>query len=68
MPFDVASKLVLMLTHLVAAAIVVALGAIALAGLLASSDRSGRNVVIQTGGNLDAAMLVEVMAGRTPPP
>ena len=22
----------------------------------------------ETGGNLDAAMLVEVMAGRTPPP
>ena len=45
-------------------------GALALAGLLAEREQvSGRRVaVIQTGGNIDAEILVEVLAGRTPRP
>jgi threonine dehydratase len=44
-------------------------GAIALAGVLAEPDVvAGRRVgVIQTGGNVDSAMLADVLAGRTPP-
>jgi threonine dehydratase len=42
-------------------------GAIALAGLLADGAR-GRVAVIQTGGNIDAAMAADVLAGRTPTP
>ena len=43
-------------------------GAIALAGLLADRDAvQGRRVaVIQTGGNIDTAMLGEILAGATP--
>jgi len=45
-------------------------GAIATAALMMERDRqAGRRVaVIQTGGNLDAQLLAEVLAGRTPPP
>jgi threonine dehydratase len=43
-------------------------GSLALAGLLAErSEMAGRRVaVIQTGGNADRELLVEVLAGRTP--
>jgi threonine dehydratase len=43
-------------------------GALALAGLLAERSRAAgkRVAVIQTGGNADAALLTEVLAGRTP--
>jgi threonine dehydratase len=43
-------------------------GALALAGLLAERSRAAgkRVAVIQTGGNADAALLAEVLAGRTP--
>lgn len=43
-------------------------GAIALAGLLRERERAaGRRVaVIQTGGNCDSQMLVEVLSGKTP--
>jgi len=43
-------------------------GALALAGLLAERSRAaGRRVaVIQTGGNADADLLLQVLAGRTP--
>ena len=43
-------------------------GAMGLAGLLAESDTMrGRSVaVIQSGGNVDAAMLADVLCGRTP--
>jgi threonine dehydratase len=43
-------------------------GALALAGLLAERSRmAGRRVaVIQTGGNADADLLLEVLAGHTP--
>ncbi|MEO9140260.1 MAG: threonine dehydratase [Jatrophihabitans sp.] len=43
-------------------------GALALAGLVAEADRQrGRRVaVIQSGGNVDSAMLVEVLSGHTP--
>ena len=48
-------------------------GAAALAGLLAdqasSSREGGRRVgVIVTGGNMDASILLEILAGRTPVP
>jgi threonine dehydratase len=45
-------------------------GAIALAGLVAEHDRmAGKRVaVIQTGGNVDSDMLVEVLGGGTPTP
>jgi threonine dehydratase len=45
-------------------------GAIALAGLAAERDRmAGKKVaVIQTGGNVDSDMLVEVLGGGTPIP
>ncbi|HVC25264.1 MAG TPA: threonine dehydratase [Acidimicrobiales bacterium] len=43
-------------------------GALALAGLLAERDRvtGARVAVVQTGGNADADMLLDVLAGRTP--
>ncbi len=43
-------------------------GAIALAGLLAERElvRGRRVAVIQTGGNVDTAMLADVLAGQTP--
>jgi threonine dehydratase len=46
-------------------------GAAALAGLLAdqasgSSDGGRRVGVIVTGGNMDASILAEILAGRTP--
>ena len=43
-------------------------GAIALAGLVTErSAMQGRRVaVIQSGGNIDSAMLAEILAGRTP--
>jgi threonine dehydratase len=43
-------------------------GAIALAGAIADSERrpGGRIAVVQTGGNVDAGVLVEVLAGGTP--
>jgi threonine dehydratase len=43
-------------------------GALALAGLLSERDRAaGRHVaIIQTGGNADAAQLLEVLSGHTP--
>jgi threonine dehydratase len=43
-------------------------GALALAGLLSERERmAGRRVaVVQTGGNIDTAMLAEILAGRTP--
>ena len=45
-------------------------GAIALAGLTAERDRmTGKKVaIIQTGGNVDSEMLVEVLNGGTPAP
>lgn len=45
-------------------------GAIALAGLLAERERAaGRRVaVVLTGGNCDAPILAQVLAGRTPKP
>jgi len=45
-------------------------GAIATAGLMIERDRqAGKRVaVIQTGGNLDAHLLAELLAGRTPAP
>jgi threonine dehydratase len=45
-------------------------GAIALAGLLAEADRmAGRRVaVVQSGGNMDASILADILAGRTPEP
>jgi threonine dehydratase len=43
-------------------------GALALAGLLAEESRAAgqRVAVIQTGGNADAGLLLEVLAGHTP--
>ncbi len=43
-------------------------GAIALAGLLAERDlMQGRRVaVVQSGGNIDSAMLAQILAGHTP--
>ncbi|MCU1399115.1 MAG: serine/threonine dehydratase [Acidimicrobiales bacterium] len=43
-------------------------GAVALAGLLAERDQQqGKRVgVVMSGGNIDAPMLAEIMAGRTP--
>ncbi len=43
-------------------------GALALAGLLAEESKAAgkRVAVIQTGGNADAGLLLEVFAGRTP--
>ena len=43
-------------------------GALALAGALSErSALAGRRVaVVQTGGNIDAAMLAEILAGITP--
>jgi threonine dehydratase len=43
-------------------------GALALAGLLAERDQvAGKRVaVVQTGGNADTGLLLEVLAGRTP--
>jgi threonine dehydratase len=43
-------------------------GALALAGLLAERDHveDQRVAIIQTGGNVDTAMLADVLAGRTP--
>ena len=43
-------------------------GALALAGLLAErSQVAGKRVaVIQTGGNADAGLLLQVLAGHTP--
>jgi len=43
-------------------------GALALAGLLAERSRAAgqRVAVIQTGGNADAALLLQVLAGHTP--
>ncbi len=43
-------------------------GALALAGLLAERERAAgkRVAIIQTGGNVDADMLVQVLSGRTP--
>jgi threonine dehydratase len=43
-------------------------GALALAGMTAESDRlTGRRVaIIQTGGNVDAALLLQVLGGATP--
>ena len=45
-------------------------GALALAGLLAERERVAgtRVAVVQTGGNVDSRTLLEVVAGRTPPP
>ncbi len=45
-------------------------GALATAGLLSERDqvRAKRVAVIQTGGNADAELLVEVLSGRTPAP
>lgn len=45
-------------------------GAIALAGLLAERDavRGRRVAVVQTGGNIDAAMFGQILAGSTPAP
>jgi threonine dehydratase len=45
-------------------------GAIALAGLLSERDRvAGQRVaVVQSGGNMDAPILAEILAGRTPVP
>jgi threonine dehydratase len=45
-------------------------GAAALAGLLAERDRmAGRRVgIVVSGGNIDAPMLAEILAGRTPSP
>lgn len=44
-------------------------GAVAMAGLLSEREsmRGKRVAVIQTGGNADAELLLEVLAGRTPP-
>ena len=43
-------------------------GALALAGLLAERSRAAgkRVAVIQTGGNADADLLIQVFSGRTP--
>jgi threonine dehydratase len=45
-------------------------GAIALAGLLSERDRvaGGRVAVVHSGGNCDASVLAEVLAGSTPRP
>jgi threonine dehydratase len=45
-------------------------GALALAGLLAERSRAAgkRVAVIQTGGNADAGLLLQVLAGHTPAP
>ncbi len=45
-------------------------GAVGMAGLLSERDQVGskRVAVIQTGGNADAELLVEVLSGRTPAP
>ena len=46
-------------------------GALALAGAVAEAGRVGRHadrVSCSSGGNVDTAMLVEVLSGRTPPP
>ncbi len=45
-------------------------GAVGLAGLLSEREEVGarRVAVIQTGGNADAELLVDVLAGRTPDP
>jgi threonine dehydratase len=45
-------------------------GSLALAGLLAEADRArGKRIaLIQSGGNVDAATLATVLAGRTPAP
>ena len=43
-------------------------GAIALAALMAERDaQQGKRIgVVQTGGNIDAPMLVEILGGKTP--
>jgi threonine dehydratase len=45
-------------------------GALALAGLLQERHRAAgkRVAVVQTGGNVDADVLAQVLAGSTPPP
>jgi len=45
-------------------------GALAMAGLLSERGavRAKRVGVIQTGGNVDTALLAQVLEGRTPPP
>jgi threonine dehydratase len=59
-----AVRLLLATTHNVAEPA----GAIALAGLIAEREamRGRRVAVIQSGGNIDSAMLAEILAGHTP--
>lgn len=61
-----AMRVLLRTTHLLAEPA----GAIALAGLIADRDAvaGARVAVVLSGGNCDADLLAEVLAGRTPAP